>query len=242
MREKRKISQISNTWRLRLWRTRDCQDARAFLFWAQRYSPLLARLCRNVTREVASFLSISSLLPGIYDGHLFVVNFYSQTVREIPFGKRNLANILLADDNTAICFTDCTKKWLVYCLDLLTLEIRELPTLQTFTMHRVHPCYLSQTIYAFWHSSSDSQKYSLIYKQWSRIPHTKIPDFVNILVPHISSIYIFLHFSKAYQTLTLLPISLATEQQSQRISSLITSLWVKSPDGKLLYLGKGNTL
>lgn len=245
MREKRTASQVLNIRRLRLWHTRDSHGARSslLLLWAQRCSPLFSPLGRNVTREVASYLSLCRLLPGIYEGHLFVVNVYSETFRLVTSAANDWSNILLADDYTAICFSRGRDAYLVGWLDMLTLGFRELPALQTSQNYGISACYLSQTIYVLWRCSSVFHKFTVRDKQWSPLIHTKIIGFANLLVPHINSICIFSYILKTFQIFNTLTNQLGNHIALQTGLHLKeSSPWVKSADGKLLLLGRGNAL
>lgn len=100
MREKRTVGQVSNPRRLRLWHKRDFQDAHSSLhfLWAQRCSPLISRLSRNITREVASYLYLCGLFPGTYGRQLFVVNAYWETLRLVPITEHDWCQTLFADE------------------------------------------------------------------------------------------------------------------------------------------------
>lgn len=245
MREKRKTAQVSsiNTKRLRIWHTRNFQDACTYLLWTQSHSPLFSRLCRNVTREVASYLSLCGLLPGVYDGRLFVVNAYSETFREVPLAKLSWYRTLLVDDSTAICIAWAKPSYTLYWLDMLTLDIRKLPTLTTTTSsYELQCCFLSQTVYAFFSYSPDSQEYPVKDKQWQSLPNLEINEIIDLLVPHISSIYLFL-YSNTLQIFNTLTGELGNEIDFPTDFELnYNSPWVKSAEGKVLCLGKENIL
>lgn len=162
--------------------------------------------------------------------------------RVVPFAERNWCRILLADSYTAICFAEGKNGCFVYSLDMLTLAIRELPDMRTSNTSQLEPCYLSERIYVFLSNSPDSQKYSVREQLWSPLTHTRITTFITILVPHISSIYIFL-YSNTYRIFNTLMDQIGRSIALRRcFRPHGNSPWVKSAEGKLVCLGKKKLL
>lgn len=246
MREKRKASHVSyiSTRHLRPYHSIDFQNysPSLILLWAHQHSQLYSHLCLDVTREVVSYLSACELLPGIYNGHLCVANAHSEMFRLVPSIERDWRFILLVDDSTAICIAEVNEAYLAYWLDLLTLGISEFLMLQP-SLWTLHPCYLSQTLYVFWYTSVDYKvrKYSVNHEQWSPLTNTEIHGSIIILVPHVTRIFIFL-CNQTYQVFNTLTDQTCSQTALPWGLELHANCpWAISSEGKLLFLGRGNT-
>lgn len=170
MREKRQNEQASPIKRIRRWyRPSLTQSASVLLLWTQSKVPPFSRLCRNVTREIGSYLSMAVLLPGIYEDCLYVVNVRSRECHSVQLPEKGFNKALFAqvENWAAVCMRPTEAGYRAYWVDLTAMTLSELPG-HILSSSIPKACYISGTVYVF-RTIFGCEKYSLCAKKWTTL-------------------------------------------------------------------------
>lgn len=203
MREKRKCKKAAPIHRNRPWceEAQQAQYSSVLLLWALLYSPVFSSLCRNVTREVVSYVSVSRLLPMVIrGGHLWVANICTEKCYEVSPFLFNWCDFIPVDRSRVVCIAR-EANFLVYHLNMFTLELTKLTNLPETGIRGSFPsyCCISTALYVLYSIPNHNQKFSLCGKQWSSLPNPDpLWNYIKFLVPYLNNIFIFFD-DKGYQ-------------------------------------------
>lgn len=189
MREKRKSGKSSSTKQIRKWISPSlAQSASVLLMWTKTKALPFSLLSQNVTRVVTSYLSSPVLLPGVYEGRLYVVNVQSREYRSVPVSAAD-CGFFSIDNVTAICMRKEQNRWNASWLDLATLVFTPLPS-HPFDYCIPIVCYASRTLFFFQGSDQDSEKYEIDQCKWTKLLNIHIYCDLRFAFVVSKSIYI----------------------------------------------------
>lgn len=125
MRQKRKSGNCGSVKRLRQWKNPPpIRNSSVLLLWIQSLSSPFSHLCKNITREIALYLTFPALLPAVYGDELYVVDVITMECRSssTPFKTYDPVHFSYIDATSSICLTEQAG----YILNMHTLEFTKL--------------------------------------------------------------------------------------------------------------------
>ena len=195
------------------------------LLWIHALCPLLAPLPTSLLREIAAYFPLPALLPAAYQHQLLIYHTHSHicTVAERPRRIGPRACFCMLNLTQAIVFPGSVTSTLVLKLDLVSLEIEEMPNLLT---PRKAPgsVYYAGEMYVFGGklntlALADAEKLTLKGRNW-----TVLPDLIKALanpLPCLHQANIYLLSAQDQGKIQLFSIS----QQCFRLLEVASSVW-----------------
>ena len=204
------------------------------LLWAASRSPLLTRLCSNVSREICTFVVSPVLLPAIYGKQLYVVNVLSLEYRFIAFPSKYDAIFYPINSVAALCIQRIRGGNQVYWFDLISLQLTKL-LIRPLAGNPPVACCVCGTIYTFRYGNP-SGKFNICRWKWYSLPNVSIQLYISFLFPHGNTIFLCV-------AMQMLRFNILSEHLFQPIdtTSCFNELFygqirLRSNDNKLLFL------
>ena len=173
-------------------------NSNAVFIWCQRVVPLFITLGRNVTREIASYLIESELLPGVFGQRLYIVNVVSKEHKSVSIPAYD--RILFIPVNISHCVFISTLHWKLHVFLVNYTSV----TLQNLTSCSIRPkesfagCHLSNAFYLFIKETKELKlwKYSFDRRIWSESSTASKHEKIYLAVPNAQFIYLLIGSKK----------------------------------------------
>ena len=196
------------------------------VLWTNSRSQRLSPLSRNVVREICSYFSACVLLPGVYEGLLYIVNVRSKAYRSVCIADLDLsaATFSQVDSSNALCLLLAEDGYRVYWLDMTSVVLREVVG-HMLCWEKPSVCVAAGTLYLFRGKEGcklGSEKYAL--GRWSQLGKFFIYSDIRIVFPDRDIIYIG---QMAGSSVYYLLFSTTTQELSRVIS--LSSCFSPSP-------------